>query len=165
MMRLDIPDVKGPVQNERWAIEGVPAEQAHIPWQRCWTLLQKAVDRFPQVALPLTPEGVFAEVSTGNAQLWIAWSYRRRRIEGVVITRLVKSTDIPNKLLCEAPLVAGENLPEWGGEMLGLIRAWSKSQGAAFLIGYGRRGWKRLFGFTEYGRNEDGLPILVLPVE
>jgi hypothetical protein len=162
---LALPEVHGPIQNAHWAIEGVPPGDARIPWRRCWDLLDRAVARYPQARDKWTSSGVLYEVVTGNAQLWVAWSYDRRRIEGAVITRIFDKPDMaPNDKVCECPLVAGLNMSEWGAPMFAMLKAWAVEQGCDYIAGYGRKGWKRLFGFTEMGKTADGLPILIMPL-
>ncbi len=159
---LAIPDIRGPVDTRHWAIEGVPAGDAVVPWRRCWELLRPAAERFP-TRDRWTSESLLYEVVAGNAQLWIAWSYDRRRVEGAVITRIFdRPAMAPNDRVCECPLVGGVNMADWGPSMFALLKAWATAQGCTYIAGYGRRGWKRLFGFTELGLTEDGLPILVL---
>ncbi|HEX2887172.1 hypothetical protein [Vineibacter terrae] len=164
-MTLQLPDIQGPVNDRAWAIEGVPADAAAVPWRRCWTLLARAVARFPDVAGKWTSEALLCEVMSGQAQLWVAWSYERRRIEGVVVTRIFdRPAMAPNDKVCECPLAAGVNMAQWGAPMLAMLKAWARAQNCDYIAGYGRRGWKRLFGFTEMGTTEDGLPILIMPL-
>lgn len=159
---LALPDIRGPVHTPQWAIEGVPAGHAAVPWRRCWQLLRRAAERFA-TRERWSSDGLLYEVTAGNAQLWIAWSYERRRIEGAVITRVFDRPDMaPNDRVCECPLVGGEGMAAWGAPMFALIRTWALAQGCTYIAGYGRRGWKRLFGFSEMGVTPDGLPILIL---
>jgi hypothetical protein len=163
---IALPNISGPVNDRAWAIEGVPAGDAAVPWRRCWELLARAVARFPGVAEKWTSDGVLYEVMTGEAQLWVAWSYERRRIEGAVVTRIFdRPTMAPNDRVCECPLAAGVNMAAWGAPMFAMLKAWAAAQGCDYIAGYGRRGWKRLFGFTEMGTTGDGLPILVLRIQ
>lgn len=163
--RVQLPDISGPVNDRVWAIEGVPAGDAAVPWRRCWALLSRAVARFPAATDAWTSDGALYEIMTGGAQLWIAWSYERRRIEGVVVTRILdRPAMAPNDRVCECPLAAGDNMAAWGPQMFAMLKAWAVEQGCDYIAGYGRPGWKRLFGFTEMGRTEDGLPILILPL-
>jgi hypothetical protein len=160
-----LPDHVGPINNARWAIEGVQPADAGVPWRRVWELLARAVARFPGTERKWTSDGLLYEVMCGNAQLWIAWSYQRRRIDGAVISRLFDNPEhTPGKRIMECPLVAGEHMADWGAEMFALLTAWGRAQGCDYIVGYGRPGWKRLFGFAERGRTDDGLPILVRPI-
>lgn len=148
-----------------WAIEQVPPGDAAAPWRRCWELLERAVERFP-VREKFTSESLLYDVMSGNAQLWVAWSYERKHIEGAVITRLFDKPKLaPNEKVCEIPLVAGDNLAEWGAPMMAILKAFALNERCDFLAGYGRKGWKRLYGFREAGKDADGLPILVLPLK
>lgn len=163
---LALPEnITGPINTQKWAIEGVPSAHVTAPWRRCWDLLSRAAARFPQVRDKWTGDAMLLEIMTGKAQLWIAWSYDRRRIEGAVITRVFDKPDIaPNDKVCECPLAAGVNMSEWGAPMFAMLKAWAIEQGCDYIAGYGRKGWMRLFGFTEMGKTEDGLPILVMPL-
>lgn len=164
-MALSLPEVSGPVQTPHWAIEQVSAADAMVPWRRCWDLLSRAVERFPNIREKFSRDGLLYDVMCGNAQLWIAWSYERRHIEGAVITRLFdKPPMAPNDRICEVPLVAGDNFAEWGPSMMALLKAWALDQKCDYMAGYGRKGWKRLFGFQDMGFTSDGLPILILPL-
>ena len=172
---IHLPSGSGPIDTQHgavngiprgWSIEGVPAGHAQIPWRRCWDLLSRAVERFPQARDQWTGEALLYEIMTQSAQLWVAWSYERRRIEGVVVTRIFERPAMaPNDKVCECPLAAGVNMSEWGAPMFAMLKAWARAQGCDYIAGYGRRGWKRLFGFTEMGTTEDGLPILILRIQ
>lgn len=162
---MQLPDISGPVNNAHWAIEGVPANQAQVPWRRCWQLLERAIDRFPQAREAWTQEGLLSDIIMEKAQLWIAWSYDRRIIEGVVITRILdKPKAAPNDRILECPLAAGVNMAEWGPSMFAMLKAWGREQGCQYIGGYGRRGWIRLFGFKEVGKTDDGLPVMIMPL-
>ena len=163
-MLLSIADVRGPLNTPHWAIEGVPADKAAVPWRRCWELLERAVKRYSGPD-KWTNEDLLAAVQGGQCQLWIAWSYDNRRVEGAVITRiLVNPPMAPNDTVCEGVLVGGDNMAEWGPGMMGLLRAWALDQGCAWIGGPGRKGWMRAFGFVEVGRTPEGLPILAMPL-
>lgn len=155
---------KTPVLTSAWAIEGVLPEHVSLVWRRVWPYLEKSIARFHAEA-EWPQDETMAAALDGRIQLWIAWSYHRGQIEGVVVTRLFTSDKVPGKQLCELPLWGGENLSEWGADMFALIRGWAEEQGADYLVGYGRRGWKRMFGAIEWGETDGGLPILVKPVK
>jgi hypothetical protein len=147
-----------------YAIEGVPADKAMVPWRRCWELLKRAVDRY-QGEDKWTEESLLYEVLTGGCQLWIAWDYGEGRIEGAIITRLVLHPPIaPNDKICEVCLIGGNKGMQWLPGMLELLKAWGIDQACTYLGGPARKGWKRALGFVEVGKTEDGLPILVIPL-
>lgn len=153
-----------------YAIEGIACDtdkgvtDLFTAWHRIWQLLAPAAERW-EVKEPWTSAGACHAVAIQQAQIWVAWSYERRRIEGAVLSRVIDNPPMaPNNRVCECPLVGGENMAEWGGRMFAMIRAWAKAQGCDYLSGYGRRGWIRLFGFRECGKTPEGLPILVMPL-
>lgn len=160
------PLVTGPILDADYAIEGVPdARSVFVAWRRAWELLGPAVDRFP-VETPWTSAAACHAAAIGDAQLWIAYSWQRRRIEGAVFGRILNGPDLaPNNRVYECPLVGGEHMSEWGGRMFGMIRDWATAQGCDYLTGFGRRGWIKLFGFQEFGKTKDGLPVLALPLK
>jgi hypothetical protein len=115
---LAIPDVGAPISTPHWAIEGVHADKAAVPWRRCWELLSRAVNRYPGDDKWTSVE-LLTAVKGGRCQLWIAWSYDRRRVEGAVITRLLDSPPMaPGERVCEGVLVGGDNMAEWGPGMM-----------------------------------------------
>ena len=147
-----------------FSVEGVPAKDAHVPWYRAWNLLQRAVDRVPAPD-PWTGESLLREVQSGNCQLWIAWSYATRRVEGAMITRLNNNPAVmPNDRVCEVVLCAGERFKDWGFAMVDLLKAWGAEQGCTYLGGAMRRGWVRWFPFVEVGKTESGIPIMAMPI-
>ncbi len=159
-----IPDVSAPVNGAHWAIEGVPAANAPVPWRRCWELLSRAVERY-QRPDKWTSESLLESVRAGNCQLWIAWSWDRRRVEGAVITRILEKPPMaPDDRVCEGVLVGGDHMAEWGPGMMGLLKAWALEQGCSYIGGPGRKGWMRAFGFTEVGTTPEGLPVLAMPL-
>ena len=160
------PLITGAIKDPDYAIEGVPdARSVFVAWRRAWELLGPAVDRFP-VETPWTSAAACHAAAIGEAQLWIAYSWKRRRIEGAVFGRILDGPDLaPNNRVYECPLVGGDHMGEWGGRMFAMIRDWATAQGCDYLTGFGRVGWKRLFGFQEFGRTKDGLPVLALPLK
>lgn len=102
---LALPDnIVGPINTAHWEIEGVPAGHAMVPWRRCWDLLAKAVERFSNARERWTSEALLYEIMTEKAQLWIAWSRDRRRVEGVIITRIFDKPEMAPNKVCECPL-------------------------------------------------------------
>jgi hypothetical protein len=162
---MRIENVAGPVNTLHWAIEGVHADKATVPWRRCWELLSRAVERY-RGEDKWTSAELLTAVTSGRCQLWIAWSYDRRRVEGAVITRLVDSPPMaPGERVCEGVLVGGDNLAEWGPQMMGLLKAWALDQGCSYIGGPGRKGWMRAFGFVEVGETQEGMPVLAMPLK
>lgn len=153
------------IQPEGWALEQVPPCDAHIPWRRCWQLLRMAAERFP-LRQPYDEIDVLAAIRNNDAQLWIAWSYERGRIEGAVTTRILLN---PPQLsgggkVLDIVLCGGTDFAAWGRPIFALLRSFAEAEGCSHIATGGRRGWKRVFGFREIGINDDGLPILVLPL-
>ena len=150
-----------PLACPAWSVEGVPAKDAHVPWLRCWNLLARVFDRYPEDRDLYRPDALLAEIKAGTAQLWIAWSYQRRRVEGACITKVGINPVLPGERVCEAVLVGGENWREWGPQMADLLAAWADANGCIGVLGGGRRGWGRLLPVKRIGTSSAGRPMFL----
>src|SRR5262245_25267203 len=130
---MQLPEVTRPVDNAHWAIEGVPAKHAASAWRRCWELLRPAAEYFP-LKRPFQEIEVYEAVKRGDMQLWVAWSYDRRRIEGVVLTRtLIDPPGMPGRVF-DIILCGGVNFREWVFHIFALLKSWARAEGAHTII-------------------------------
>ena len=149
----------------KWAVEGITVEDLHHVWADCWPYIKDAIDRFPQVKDKYTEEKILANLSLLKQQLWIGWSYEENRIVGAVVTEVFRDPKKTELQFCGIPLVGGDRWMEWGDSMWMLLKTWADAQGCTHMLGYGRKGWKRLYGFVDCGETEDGIPIFVRSIK
>lgn len=81
---------------------------------------------------------VEGDVLSGNSQLWLA--INGDRIDAAAAT-LLRRTD--RHLVCVLTALGGTNRETWF-PLLAKIEDWAKSEGAARLRIYGRKGWARV---------------------
>lgn len=160
-MSLALASATQPLACPAWSVEGVPAKDAHVPWYRAWNLLSRVFDRYPEDRALYQPAALLAEIKAGTAQLWIAWSYARRRVEGACITKMGTNPVLPDCKVVEAVLVGGENWHEWGPQMADLLSAWADAHGCVGVLGGGRRGWGRLLPVKHVGTSSAGRPMFL----
>lgn len=144
----------------RIVVDGVTSVHVPLVWARAWPWLKKAIDRFPQIRRKITQAKLLNDLAHSRAQLWVAWDMGTNECVGALITEVTKSKKHPDKLLMEIPLVGGTEWSEWGNDIWNLIREWGLAQGCTDAVGYGRKGWQRLFGFEEYDVTQDGILIM-----
>lgn len=144
-----------------WAVEGVPRQHLHHVWGKAWPYLQLAVNRFPQVQNKLTDDIVFDRLCSGSMQLWIGWSYADDDVCGAVLTEIITDEKHPGMVFMSIPLVGGDHWMAWGDTLWNTLKAWGSANGCSHALGYGRKGWMRLYGFDPAGKTEDGIPRFI----
>jgi hypothetical protein len=144
-----------------WAVEGVPVENITDVWAEAWPFLQKAIVRFPNVAEPFTEQMLLESFVSRLRQLWIAWDFVQECIAGALVTEIVTGDKWPGAKGLSIPLVGGRDWNKWGDAMWTTIKAWGVSHRCTHALGYGRKGWCRLYGFDKIGKTADGIDIFV----
>ena len=145
----------------RYVPSGVPVEDLHIVWSRSWPYLKKAVDRFPNVQVQFTEGMVLERLFRKEFQLWICWDIDEQKPVGALITEIMTDERHPGKTFMSVPLVGGDGWNIWGDTLWSLIKAWGIEKGCTHALGYGRRGWTRLYGFVDCGTTAGNLPMFV----
>lgn len=145
----------------RYASFGVPFSDLHQHWEDAWPYLQRAVDRFPNVPIPFNEGTVLAKLFARDMQLWIGWDIDANRISGALITEIITDARHPGKVFMSIPLVGADNWHAWGDELWNMLKAWGIENGCTHALGYGRKGWTRLYGFVDCGTTDGGLPMFV----
>jgi len=145
----------------RYVVDGVPVSDLHVVWEDTWPFLEKAIARFPNVPRPFTEGDILQRLFAKNMQLWIGWDVDEHRPVGALVTEITKDARHPDKTFLSIPLVGAEGWNVWGDDLWSLIKAWGVSKGCTHALGYGRRGWTRLYGFVDCGTTDGGLPMFV----
>ena len=145
----------------KWITEGVQARDLAHVWDDVWPYLRKAIDRFPNAELPYTEEEIVRRLFRKTMQLWIGWNVEEHRVSGALITEITHDDKHPGKVFCSVPLVGGERWNEWGDDLWNEVKKWAVEKGCTHALGYGRKGWKRLYGFDDCGTTQDGIPMFV----
>ncbi len=145
----------------RYTSFGVPAADLHGVWEDAWPYLQRAVDRFPNVPLPFTEGEVLKNLFAKDMQLWIGWDIDAARVAGALVTEITRDFRHPDKVFLSIPLVGADNWNSWGDDLWNMLKAWGVEHGCTHALGYGRRGWTRLYGFVDCGTTDGGLPMFV----
>ncbi len=145
----------------RYVPTGVPVEDLHIVWDRVWPYLQKAVDRFPNVQNKYNEASVLQYLFHKEMQLWVCWDVDHNKPVGAITTEIITDEAHPNKVFMSIPLVGGENWNAWGDNLWRLLKTWGSEKGCTHALGYGRRGWTRLYGFVDCGTTKGGVPMFV----
>lgn len=145
----------------RYVPSGVPVEDLHIVWSRAWPYLEKAINRFPNVTEKFNEGEVLRRLFAKEFQLWICWDVDRNIPVGALTTEIITDEKHPGKTFLSIPLVGGDGWNTWGDALWSLIKAWGIEKGCTHALGYGRRGWTRLYGFVECGKTDCGLPKFV----
>ena len=145
----------------RYVVDGVPISDIHHVWADTWPFIEKAIERFPNVPTPYTEGEVLRKIMRKEMQLWIGWDTEDHRPVGALVTEITNDKRHPDKVFLSIPLVGGENWNAWGDSIWTLIKRWAVHNGCTHALGYGRRGWTRLYGFVECGTTDGGLPMFV----
>ncbi len=145
----------------RYVVDGVPVGELHHVWETVWPFLQKAIDRFPNVPNKYNEGLVLQRLFSKDMQLWIGWDCAHHKAVGALVTEIVHDKRHPGKVFLSIPLVGGDNWNAWGDAIWTLIKAWGIEQGCTHALGYGRRGWTRLYGFVDCGTTDGNLPMFV----
>lgn len=145
----------------RYVVDGVPIANLHHVWEDTWPFLEKAVSRFPDVPVPFNEGSILQKLFAKDMQLWIGWDTEEHRPVGALVTQIVNDKRHPDKVFLSVPLVGAENWNAWGDNLWSMIKAWGVQNGCTHALGYGRRGWTRLYGFVDCGTTDGGLPMFV----
>lgn len=145
----------------RYVPSGVPVEDLHIVWDRVWPYLSKAIERFPDVPNKFDEGMLLKRLFSKEMQLWLCWDVDRNQPVGAATTSIETDDKHPDKTFLSIPLVGGENWNAWGDNLWTLLKVWGIEKGCTHALGYGRRGWTRLYGFVECGTIDGGLPMFV----
>ena len=145
----------------RYVVEGVPFSNLHHVWEQVWPFLDKAIERFPNVPVKYTEGDLLRSLFAREMQLWIGWDVDEARPVGALVTEIVKDERHPGKVFLSIPLVGAENWNAWGDELWNMLKAWGVEHGCTHALGYGRRGWTRLYGFVDCGTTDGNLPMFV----
>lgn len=137
-------------------VDGVPSSDLGYVYEDCWPYLAKALARSPQTPETFTKETLLDFLLIRRGQLWIAWDTD----EGVIgaVTTLLTTKYGP---FLEVPLIGGIRFAEWGKSLLTTLDRFGLEKGCTHMIGFGRKGWMRVYGFKEFGRTDDGVLIMV----
>ena len=144
----------------RYIVDGVKVADLHHVWEETWPFLEKALKRFPDVPQPNEGD-ILKSLFAKDMQLWIGWDTVEQRPIGGLITEITKDERHPGKVFLSIPLVGGENWNAWGDALWTILKAWGVANGCTHALGYGRRGWTRLYGFVDCGTTDGGLPMFV----
>ena len=145
----------------RYVADGVPLANLHHVWAETWPFLEKAIARFPNVPVKYTEGDLLKSLFAREMQLWIGWDVDENRPVGALITEITRDPRHPDKVFLSIPLVGAENWNAWGDDLWTLIKAWGVEHGCTHALGYGRRGWMRLYGFVDCGTTDGDLPMFV----
>jgi hypothetical protein len=145
----------------KYAVHGVPVNDLYGVWDDAWPYLEKAIARFPNVPLPFDEGTVLKKLFARDMQLWIGWDIDQAHVAGALVTEIIKNAQHPGKLFMSIPLVGADDWNAWGDELWNMLKAWGIENGCTHALGYGRRGWTRLYGFVDCGTTDGGLPMFV----
>lgn len=149
------------VLQAEWIVEGVPRDSIHHVWADAWPYLESAIKRFPQVSKPYSEENILADLVKGTSQLWIGWSVLENRLVGALITDISQDAKFPGAKFLSIPLVGAEHWMKWGDTLWNVLKSWGAHKGCTHALGYGRKGWTRLYGFSQVGTTSDGIPVFM----
>ena len=147
--------------SNRYVVDGVPMSDLHHVWEGTWSYLERAVERFPDVPRKYSEGDILAKLFRKEMQLWLGWDMEEHRPVGGLVTEITRDTRHPGKVFLSIPLVGAEHWNVWGDDLWTLIKKWGVHHGCTHALGYGRRGWMRLYGFVECGTTDGGLPMFV----
>ena len=128
-----------------YVVDGVKVADLHRVWDDVWPFLDKAIARFPDVPVPFTEGDILKALFAKDMQLWIGWDTEQHRPVGALITEITHDFRHADKTFLSIPLVGAENWNAWGDELWSLIKRWGIENGCTHALGYGRRGWMRLY--------------------
>lgn len=140
-------------------IEGVPSYLRPLVWDTVWPLLKRAAMAFPHVVKPDLEKRLIKEIDAKQTQLWVVFHLEDQRIIAAATTQLTTRTQWPESRFIEVPLIAGERLKEWRERLWTVLCAYGLSHDCTDMLGFGRRGWKRVYGFEDAGTLA-GIPIM-----
>lgn len=140
---------------------GVPVSDIHLCWEDAWPYLQRAIDRFPDVPVSFDEGEVLKSLFAKDMQLWIGWDIDAARVMGALVTEITRDFRHSDKVFLSIPLVGADKWNAWGDELWNTLKAWGVENGCTHALGYGRRGWTRLYGFVDCGTTDGGLPMFV----
>lgn len=139
-----------------YVVDGVKADELSLVWEQCWPFLKRAIDRNPNTEGKHTEGDILCRLMNKTMQLWIGWNTEEHRVTGALATYISSDGE-----RCHIELAGGDNWHSWGDEVWNLIKAWATAQKCKLVVIYGRKGWKRLYGFDEIGTTRTGIPIMV----
>jgi hypothetical protein len=148
-------------QRMTYSVTGVPSSNLHNVWTDAWHYLNLAVERFPNVPQKYTEGEILRALFAREMQLWIGWDYERDETCGALLTEIIRDENHPDKVFLSIPLVGADNWNAWGDGLWTMLKAWGVENGCTHALGYGRRGWMRLYGFVNCGTTDGGLPMFV----
>lgn len=159
-MKPELPTIEQ-ISRAKWSVEGVPRQDIHHVWEDAWPYLERAIERFPQASNQYTEQSVLRELLTGRSQLWIGWSFDTDSVTGSVLTEITTDERYPGMKFLSIPLLGADHWMKWGDTMWNTLKAWGSAQGCTHALGYGRKGWSRLYGFDFVRKSEDGIDIYI----
>jgi hypothetical protein len=145
----------------KWIVDGVKVEHLLYVWDDAWPYLLAAVKRFPNVSRPYTEASVLKDLYDKKLQLWVGWDVDKNKVSGAVVTEILADEKHEGKLFLSIPLVGAEHWNEWGDALWMVLKQWGRHNGCTHALGYGRKGWKRLYGFVDCGKTPGGVPMYV----
>lgn len=145
----------------KWIVDGVKVEHLLYVWDDAWPYLLAAINRFPNVARPYNEATVLKALYDKRMQLWVGWNVAENKVSGAVVTEIMDDEKHPERLFLSIPLVGADHWNEWGDALWTVLKQWGKYHGCTHALGYGRKGWKRLYGFVDCGKTPDGVPMYV----
>jgi hypothetical protein len=145
----------------KWIVDGVKAEHLLHVWDDAWHYLYMAATRFPHIEKPYTEADILKALYGHKMQLWIGWDVAKNAVAGALVTEVITDAKHSDKLFLSIPLVGADHWNEWGDDLWRLLKKWGKANGCTHALGYGRKGWKRLYGFVDCGMTPCGVPMFV----
>ena len=149
------------IEKAEWIVEGIPRSNLHHVWDDAWPYLKRAIDQFPDVEKPFTEDELLADIILGKRQLWMGWSIAEDKLVGALITDISTDANYPDCKFMSIPLLGADHWMKWGDTLWNVLKSWGAQQGCTHALGYGRKGWTRLYGFTQVGKTSDGIPIFM----
>jgi hypothetical protein len=146
-------------------VTGIQSDQIVSVWLAAWPLLEKAAQRFPNAVKPDLENRLIEEIVSKKTQLWVAYDYVNGLIVGAVTTKLTHDKKHPGKSFIEVPLIGGVRFPEWRDQLWLILSAWGRSKKCTHMLGFGRKGWVRVYGFEECGVTDEGVLIFCRALE
>jgi hypothetical protein len=145
----------------KWIVDGVKVPHLLHVWDDAWPYLLPAVRRYHWLPKLHNEATILTGLYKRRMQLWVAWDIEKNKLVGAVVTQIITKDEFPDKTFLSIPFVGGEGWNDWGDAMWTLLKQWGVHQGCTHVLGYGRKGWKRLYGFTDCGKTDDGVPMFI----
>lgn len=145
----------------KWIVDGVKVPHLLYVWDDAWPYLDNAIKRFPNLQRPYNEAIVLQKLYEKKMQLWIGWNVPLDKTCGAVVTEILGDERHPDKTFLSIPLVGADNWNEWGDELWTMLKKWGVANGCTHALGYGRKGWKRLYGFVDCGMTPGGAPMYI----